>query len=116
MGVRTVFRLLMENCEDGNPDVMSRLVQVPGLDINYQDERGQTAALLACNLAQTECVKILAETDRVDWNKADMGGGTLLFWALERGHSDTLAQAAVRGGDVKCVDCGDSSCSGEMRL
>ena len=73
---------LMFACGAGNPAIVSRLVQVPGLDINYQTEEGVTAAWLACRKCHTECVRILAQTDRVDWNKADEWGRTPLCWAL----------------------------------
>ena len=74
---------------------------------------------------QTECVRILAETGRVDWNKRDRESETPLYFALCNGYSDivsiivqqpnidyniktedgeTLGHAAVRGGDVKCVE------------
>merc|ERR1712241_1055595 len=67
----------------------------------------------------------MGETGRVDWNKTDEEGYTPLYCALGRGHSDTvdiivqqpnidynvktkdgetLGQAAVRGGNVKCVE------------
>lgn len=117
---------LMVACKHGNPAIVSRLVQVPGLDINYQDEyQGDTAAYLASSKGHTECVRILTETDRVDWNKADNWGCTPLYEALKNGHSDivdiivqqsnidynvmtddgeTLAQVAVDFGDVKCVE------------
>ena len=108
-------------CELGHSATVSRLVEVPGLDINYQDEDGLTTA----HWASIEGQIIMAETDRVDWNKRNKWGQTPLFLALEEGHSDivdiivkqpnidynvktedgeTLAQVAVRGGDVKCVE------------
>ena len=37
----------MYACDAGNPAIVFRLVQEPGLDINYQDEGGWTAAHLA---------------------------------------------------------------------
>ena len=108
---------LMFACDRGNPPIVSRLVQVPGLDINHQNSYGSTAAHEASMSGHTECVRILAETDRVDWNKRNNNGGTPLYSALWRGHSDivdiivrqpnidynvktkageTLAQSAVR--------------------
>ena len=53
-------------CNVGNSAIVSRLVQVPGLDINYQDENGTTAALLASLRGHTGCERLLAETGRVD--------------------------------------------------
>ena len=116
---------LMFACDAGNSAIVSRLVQVPGLDINHQDEDGDTAARWASDSGHTECVSILAETDRVDWNKRNKGGRTPLYLALEQGHSDivdiivqqpnidynvktkfgeTLGQAAVSGGNEKCLE------------
>ena len=70
---------LMFACNAGNSAIVSRLVEVPGLDINYQDEDGETAAHYASNEpsydpGHTECVRILAETGRVDWNKRNKRG------------------------------------------
>ena len=116
---------LMFACEAGYSAIVSRLVQVVGLDINYQTEYGYTAAILASVEGKTKCVRILAETDRVDWNKADKRGRTPLYEALRRGRSDivdiivqkpnidynvktkngaTLAQMAVEGGEWGCVE------------
>ena len=76
----TLCEGLKEACQYGNPAIVSRLVQVPGLDINYQDRDGFTAAILASNKGHTECVRTLAETDRVDWNKRNRSGQTPLYW------------------------------------
>ena len=116
---------LMFACCHGSSAIVSRLVQVPGLDINYQDENGDTAALLASQWGHTECVRILADTGRVDWNCSLIWGGqTPLYQALWGGHSVivdiigqqpniyynfktylgyTLGHAAVLG-NVKCVE------------
>ena len=118
---------LMVACRAGNSAIVSRLVQVPGLDINYQDRDGFTAAILASNKGHTECVRRLAETDRVDWNKRNRSGQTPLYWALISVRSTqtdivniivgqpnidytvknkggyTLAHAAVTGGNLKCI-------------
>ena len=117
----------MVACFFGNSAIVSRLVQESGLDINYQDEEGDgdTAAILATMLGKTECVRILAETGRVDWTKPGAWGKSPLFLALWQGDSDiveiilqqsnidysvesedgiSLAQIAVTKGDMKCVE------------
>ena len=125
MTVGGQWTALMFACHLGNSAIVSRLVQVPGLDINYQDKNGDTAAHWASYTGHTECMRILAETGLVDWNKADNHGRTGLYCALRDGASDivenivkqpnidynvqtkygeTLAQIAVRGGDLKCVE------------
>ena len=88
---KTLCKGLMFAFGRGNSAIVSRLVQVPGLDINYQDVNGWTAAHWASWRGQTECVRILAETDRVDWNKGDKWGRTPLYLALEEGHSDIVS-------------------------
>ena len=117
---------LMVACERGNPAIVSRLVQVPGLDINYQDEKyGDNAAHGASLHGHTECLRILAETGRVDWNQREKYGRTPLYLAIWYRHPDivdiithqpnidyhvkstrgyTLAQAAVWKGGIKCVE------------
>ena len=45
---------LMIACDFGKPAIVSRLVQVPGLDIMYQDRWGYTAALLAITMSQSK--------------------------------------------------------------
>ena len=69
-------------CFADNSAIMSRLVQVPELDINYQDDNGYTAAHYASMEHRTECVRILAETGKVDWNKRDKYGRTPLYLRL----------------------------------
>ena len=116
---------LMVACRCGNSAIVTRLVQVPGLDINLQDGCGFTAVHHCSGVGETECLRIMAETGKVDWNKKDKYGETPLFWALRVGHSDvvdfivqqphidynvrtndgkTLAQAAVKWGGVKFVE------------
>ena len=118
-------KALLAACVHGNSAIVTRLVQVPGLDIMYENEKGGTAVNLASVRGHTECLKILAETGKVDWNKRNRSGRTPLHWALYGGQSDivdfisqqpqvnfnvktndeeTLAQAAVFLGGIKCVE------------
>ena len=112
-------------CTVGNPAIVSTLVEVPGLDIDYQDVFGHSAAHRASIAGHTECVRILADSDRVDWNKKNEYNITPLYWAIDEGHveivdiivkqpnldcnvktveGETLAHAAVRTGDLTCVE------------
>jgi len=89
----TQWTALIFACNSGHSAIVSRLVEVPGLDINYQDENGETAAHWASMIGMvghTECVRILAETGRVDWNKRDNSYSKPLHCALEGGHSDIV--------------------------
>ena len=53
-------------CEAGNSDTVSRLVEEEGLDFNYQDNIGYTAAIWACTNGHTECVRV---DDGVDFQE-----------------------------------------------
>ena len=74
---------LMVASKNGHSAIVSRLVEVPRIDINYEDEEGWTAAHFASNNDEAECVKILEETFRVEWNKKDTEGKTPLYLAME---------------------------------
>ena len=60
-------------CDGYKHDIVTKLVRVPGLDINYQDEFGYTAAQLSCIYGDTDSLRILAETGKVDWNRGYIG-------------------------------------------
>jgi len=62
------------------------LVQRPELDINHQDNTGLSAVMYVSFVGATKCVKILAETGRVDWSLAWPLGHTALEIAYRRGH------------------------------
>ena len=74
---------LIVACRTGDSEEVSRLVQDGGLDLNYQDECGSTAAERASYHGHTQCVQILADCrERVNWKKKDNWDGTPLYWAL----------------------------------
>ena len=122
----TLCQGLTVACDRGNTAIVSRLVQLPGLDLNYQDVFGYTPAITSSICGHTECVRILAETDRADWNKRENNQGwTPLYAALCLRYPDivdiivqqpnidytvkdvegeTLGHAAVWGGSVECVE------------
>ena len=87
---KTLCKGLMFAFGRGNSAIVSRLVQVPGLDINYQDEDGDTAAHRASERGQTECVRILADTGKVDWNKTEFEGETPLHCAIVNEYSEIV--------------------------
>ena len=81
---------LMFACGAGHSDVVSKLVQQDGVDVNYQAESGYTAANSAAFNGHKECVRILARSGKVDWNKRDKKGAVPLYWALDQDHSDIV--------------------------
>ena len=115
---------LMVACHFGYSAVLSRLIQVKGIDVNvnYQDVHGITGAMLTIERGHTECLKILAKTGRVNWNMKNRWGLTPLHRAIHQDVVDivvqdpnidfnvrlkrdlTLAHAAVWVGSEKCVE------------
>ena len=83
------LKALMKACNSNKTARLSRLVQVPGMDINKQDLNGETVAHKASN-GRAECVRILAETGRVDWNMRNDWDYTPLYYALLGGYSDIV--------------------------
>ena len=118
---------LKVSCADVTCSTFAGLLEVPGVDLSYQDEDcGATPAHWACWGGQTQCVLELANTGRVDWNRRNTNrGATPLNDALWQAHSDivsiivsqpdidysvtthdgeTLTQLAVRRAGEKCVE------------
>ena len=78
---------LMVACYRDKADIVSRLLQIPGLDTDYQDpDYGLSAvhvAVLPENLSPN-CLRLLAETAGVDVNRKDRMGETPLVLLQER--------------------------------
>ena len=87
------------------------------LKLNYQDVDGETAVSLAVIGEKVECVRLLAETGKVDWNKGNKHGETPLYHAVSSDildiimkqpnidynvkiRGETLAQLAAQEGGV----------------
>ena len=58
--------------------------QVPGIQLNYQDSLGATAAQFAA-WSSKECVEALAGVEGVDWNLRNSLDWSPLFWAVYHG-------------------------------
>ena len=61
-GKKFKWTALIFACMKGNSAIVNRLNKMTGLEINYQDEEGDTAAHLAGIKGFTECLRILAQT------------------------------------------------------
>ena len=67
-----------------------RLIQVPGIDLNFQNNKGVTAAMWAVSSGKDECVKMLRNTPGVNWNIRDNSGWSPITYAVNDGNSDIL--------------------------
>jgi len=116
--------LFIQCCKDNNLEKVQACLTLE-VDVNSVDDWGDTAAHSAAELGHTEVIRVLAGTGLVDWNKGGKSGWTPLHVALFWGQSDvagiiakqatvnfsletlfgtTVAMAAVRGGNARCVE------------
>ena len=82
---------LMVACFRGHADIVRRLRQVPGADLNCGDTDGWTAAHAAVYKQQPRCVEELRMAGAgLDWNTEDSHGRRPLTMAVELGLADVL--------------------------
>ena len=84
-----IYTPLSAACYARNVRAVRRLVQAPGIDLNWQAGDGATAAHMAATNSAA-CVQVLASVPGVDWNKKDHGGETPLFYALSHGDPEAV--------------------------
>ena len=81
---------LMEACFGGSENSLMKLLQVDGIEINYQNFSGQTALHLAFENDNLGCIKILGEASGLNWNLKDQMEWTPLLTAAVLGRADSL--------------------------
>ena len=69
---------------------LRRLCQVPGIDLNSQDDYGDTAALVAVASLEPDCVKILSTVSGIDWNQKNYSGNSPITVAIDKGSVGVL--------------------------
>ncbi|KAL9085047.1 MAG: hypothetical protein Q9165_007788 [Trypethelium subeluteriae] len=85
-----------------------KLLVVAGVDINYQDDQGETALHLAARFGHEQCVQILIEGTEAQ--KADLEiaertfSWTPLFVACVEGHLTVVEQLIAAGADLEAFD------------
>ena len=81
---------LMFACHEDNHEIVKRLLQVPGVNINHKDDADWTAQHEAAAGGHSECLKELAKMPGVEWNGVGPNGRTPLFEALHSGNPDCV--------------------------
>ena len=83
---------LMMSCRDGYSEITEKLVTASTVDLNCHRSIvfGDTAAMIAACNNRTECLKILAKQDRVDWNYQTYKGWTAAICAVYKNHVESV--------------------------
>ncbi len=93
--------LLHEAARGGHPELISLLVE-NGLDVNAEDEYGNTPLLLATRPAHSQAVKTLIEAG-ADVNASNSGGVTPLHDAASGGQVEIVRMLLAAGADPQIV-------------
>ena len=80
---------------------LRRLCQVPGIDLNSQDDYGDTAALVAVASLEPDCVKILSTVSGIDWNQKNYSGNSPITVAIDKGSVVEITSH----NSINCLQC-----------
>ena len=81
---------LMDACVRGHSNIVSKLLQVSGVDINCTDIFSCTALHVAVYYNRQSCVELLMGVGDLDWNVRGVEGDYPVTLAVERGYADIL--------------------------
>ena len=84
------FTPLMVACAEGHENIVRRLCQAPGIELNRRNVVGITALHCAVTWNKPRCVEVLRGAGDVDWNVRAVSGWYPLTRAVEDGYADVL--------------------------
>ena len=75
----------------GREDIVKDLLVVPGIDVNLQNEDGNTALIYAASRGYEDIVARLLAAPGIDVNLQNNDGKTALDFAVKKGHQNIAA-------------------------
>ena len=88
--------------------VIVRLLVEAGVDLNYQDDQGESALHVAARFGHTKCAKALLDGSVNQLANTELGenafGWTPLFIACVDGHLDVVELLIAAGADLEKID------------
>jgi len=87
---RCNFTPLMVACGEGHENIVRRLCEAPGIELNKRNVVGDTALYWAVAKNKPRCVEVLRGAGDVDWNVRTEDGESPLTMAVEDGYADVL--------------------------
>ncbi|XP_054605377.2 photoreceptor ankyrin repeat protein [Nothobranchius furzeri] len=108
---------LMVACCNGFVDIVHALHNCPFIDINHQDNEGNTALIMASQAGHINTVMyILNYYPGVDTELKDCRGFTALIKATMTGRDDVVAALVMAGADTNAVDSSCGKCAEDWAL
>ena len=96
---------LMAAADDGNIEVVTGLLAVPGLNVNAADGGGWTALMLAVAGGHTSTVTALLAAPGINVNAAAINGDRALLWVARRGRTEmATVLLAAPGLELNAAD------------
>ncbi|KAM7402015.1 hypothetical protein PAMP_017289 [Pampus punctatissimus] len=108
---------LMVACCKGFVDIVYGLHSCPFLDINHQDNEGNTALMIASQAGHINTVMYLLNYyPGIDTEVRDCRGFTALIKAAMTGRNDVMAALVMAGADIHAVDSTKGKCAQDWAL
>jgi ankyrin repeat protein len=98
--------LLTYAAQNGQSEVVEKLLAAQVIDVNHSDQDGYTALMIAAENDQSEVVEKLLAAQGIDVNHSDQDGRTALMIAAEKGYLKVVEKFLVaqeQGIDVNFV-------------
>ncbi|XP_038871284.1 ankyrin repeat domain-containing protein 33B-like [Salvelinus namaycush] len=107
----------MVACYKGFLDIVQSLYHCPYLDINHQDNDGNTALMIAAQAGHTITVTyILNYYPGADTEIRDCRGFTALIKAAMQGRDDVVCSLVMAGADLNAIDTRKQKCVRDWAL
>ncbi|KAM9789733.1 ankyrin repeat domain-containing protein 33B-like [Neosynchiropus ocellatus] len=98
---------LIVACYHGYVDVVIALAQCPHLDVNWQDNEGNTALITAAQAGHVIISNYLLNYyPGLDIERRNCHGFTALMKAAMQGRADCVRSLMLAGSDIQAKDCG----------
>ncbi|XP_029947021.1 photoreceptor ankyrin repeat protein [Salarias fasciatus] len=108
---------LMVACCKGFLDVVYELQNCPFIDINHQDNEGNTALMIASQAGHVCTVMhLLNYFPGIDTEIRDCRGFTALIKAAMTGRNDVVAALVMAGADIHAVDSTKGKCAQDWAI
>eukprot|EP00063_Salmo_salar_P047643 XP_014022478.1 PREDICTED: ankyrin repeat domain-containing protein 33-like [Salmo salar] len=108
---------LMVACYNGFLDIVQSLYHCPYLDINHQDNDGNTALMIAAQAGHAITVTyILNYYPGADTEIRDCRGFTALIKAAMQGRDDVVSSLVMAGADLNAIDTRKQKCARDWAL